>query len=99
MYITVNDSKEMPQYNEEDGRQYLVSKNQSRQIYPIRLIPNQMNYIHICNYTYSSNNGPDYFNIYSVKLEESVIKERFENVYITKFNDKFFIKELIDKYL
>ena len=81
-YITITNSEEMPPYDQEEGRVLFKNGNNGRQLYEINLIPGQVNYIHF-GYskfnTYNNGRYSDTFNIYSVKLQSTSIKEHINS--------------------
>ena len=73
-YITITDNSTVPSYNQTAGRRLYISGEQERATYALKLIPNQLNFIHLGYYkNANTNTGNDQFIIYSMKSSEENI--------------------------
>ena len=89
-YVAVTNSKGVPNRDDESVQLVLNSENIARQLYEIKLIPNEVNYVYFCHDRGSGyENWGFNFTLYSLKLQKYVDKE-IMNSDITK-NGTYFM--------
>ena len=79
-YISVTDSEEVPDYEDETVRQVYNNRystfNNKRYLYQINLKAGQVNYVHFCQEYFR---WGSLFNIYSINLEDEVYKDHLNS--------------------
>ena len=90
-YITVTDSPAVPAYNQTAGRQVYLTNYTARNSYVIKLIPNQVNYVHMDYYknAYYSENFD--FIIHTIKAAKNDISVDSDGV-MQQNGDYYFVQ-------
>ena len=89
-YVTVKNNSDMPSMNDKEGRAIYISGNIGDKYYPVKLIPNEINYIHLCYArTGTGASNPDSFIISSIETAKNSFD--YESVDVTQNGDYYFV--------